>query len=237
MMQKGELLYSGKAKSLYKTDDEGLLICEFRDDTTAFDGVKHEQLQDKGRINNAISTHIMQHLADNDIPTHIHSRLSPTEIVVKRLTMLPIESVVRNVAAGSLTRRLGVAEGLILEYPLFELFLKDDELHDPMINNEQAILFGWATQDQIDAVRDCSLKINHLLVELFKEAGLTLVDAKYEFGLFNGEIILADEISPDSCRIWDIETNQKLDKDRFRHDMGDVMESYSLIAQRLGIEL
>lgn len=236
-MQKGKLLYAGKAKSLYKTDDADLLICEFRDDTTAFDGEKCEKLRNKGKINNAISTHIMKHLAEHGVKTHIHSYLSPLETVVKRLTMLPIESVVRNVAAGSLTRRLGVAEGLILEKPLCELFLKNDELHDPMINNEHAVLFGWATQDQLDEVRDCSLKINGLLVELFKEAGLTLVDAKYEFGLFNGELILADEISPDSCRIWDAETNEKLDKDRFRHDMGNVMESYALIAQRLGIQV
>jgi phosphoribosylaminoimidazole-succinocarboxamide synthase len=234
-MQKGELLYAGKAKSLYKTDDENLLICEFRDDTTAFDGEKCEKLKNKGRINNAISTHIMKFLAEHGVKTHIHSYLNPLETVVKRLTMLPIESVVRNVAAGSLTRRLGIAEGLILDYPVCEFFLKNDELHDPMINNEHAILFGWATQDQLDAVRDISLKVNSLLVDLFIEAGLTLVDAKYEFGVFDGEIILADEISPDSCRIWDMKTNEKLDKDRFRHDMGNVMESYELIAQRLGV--
>lgn len=236
-MKKGELLYSGKAKSLFKTDDEDLLICEFRDDTTAFDGVKHEKLANKGKINNAISSHIMKHLADNGVQTHIHSFLSENEIVVKRLTMLPIESVIRNVAAGSLTRRLGIAEGLILEEPLFELFLKNDELHDPMINNEHVIMFGWATQEQIDQVRTISIKINALLVDLFKQAGLTLVDAKYEFGLFDGEVILADEISPDSCRIWDVETHEKLDKDRFRHDMGNVMESYQLIAERLGVKL
>lgn len=236
-MQKGDLLYTGKAKSLYKTDDEDLLICEFRDDTTAFDGEKCEKLKNKGLVNNAISTHIMKCLANEGVSTHIHSYLSPLETVVKRLTMLPVECVVRNVAAGSLCRRLGVAEGLILEKPLFELFLKNDELHDPMINNEQAILFGWANQEQIDRMHQVSLKINSVMVELFKQAGLTLVDAKYEFGLFNGEIILADEISPDSCRIWDIETGEKLDKDRFRQDLGNVIESYEIIARRLGVEL
>jgi phosphoribosylaminoimidazole-succinocarboxamide synthase len=236
-MRKGELLYAGKAKSLYKTDDESLLICEFRDDTSAFDGEKTEKLENKGRVNNAISTHIMKHLAEQGIKTHIHSHLSPLETVVKRLDMLPVECVVRNVAAGSLCRRLGIAQGLVLETPLFELFFKDDELHDPMINNEHAVLFGWANQDQIDTMRECSLKINGALVELFKEAGLTLIDAKYEFGVFNGEIILADEISPDSCRIWDTETQEKLDKDRFRQDMGDVIASYEKIAGRLGVEL
>jgi phosphoribosylaminoimidazole-succinocarboxamide synthase len=235
-MQKGELLYSGKAKSLYKTNDHDLLICEFRDDTTAFDGEKCEKFANKGKINNAISSHIMKYLASNGIQTHIHSYLSPWETVVKRLTMIPIESVVRNIAAGSLTRRLGIAEGLILDYPLCEFFLKNDSLHDPMINDEHAILFGWATKDQLDNIQDCSLKVNSLLVKLFQEAGLTLVDAKYEFGVFNGSIMLADEISPDSCRIWDINTNEKLDKDRFRQNMGRVVESYQLIAERLGIK-
>jgi phosphoribosylaminoimidazole-succinocarboxamide synthase len=234
-MEKGVLLYKGKAKSLYKTNDENLLICEFRDDTTAFDGEKCEKLSNKGKTNNAISSHLMKHLANHGVKTHVHSYLSPSETVVKRLTMLPIESVVRNIAAGSLTRRLGVPEGLILDYPLCEFFLKNDALHDPMINNEHAILFGWATQEQLEDVRDCSLKINSLLVDLFKKAELTLVDAKYEFGLFNDEIILADEISPDSCRIWDSKTNKKLDKDRFRQNLGDVVESYQLIAERLGV--
>ena len=233
-MEKRDLLYAGKAKSLYLTDDPNLLICEFRDDTTAFDGEKKERLANKGRINNAISTHIMKRLAEAGVKTHIHAYLSDDETVVKRLTMLPVECVVRNIAAGSLCRRLGVAEGLNLENPLFELFLKNDELHDPMINHEHAILFNWASQEQIDEMREISLKINQVMVDLFKEGGLILVDAKYEFGVFEGEIILADEISPDSCRIWDEQTNEKLDKDRFRKDLGNVVESYQLIAERIG---
>lgn len=236
-MEKRDLLYAGKAKSLYLTDDPNLLICEFRDDTTAFDGEKKEKLADKGLVNNAISSFIMKRLSDAGIKTHIHSHLSATETVVKRLTMLPVECVVRNIAAGGLCRRLGVAEGLNLEKPLFELFLKNDELHDPMINNEQAIMFGWATPQQIDEMREISLKINQVLADLLREGGLILVDAKYEFGVFDGEIILADEISPDSCRIWDAETHEKLDKDRFRKDLGNVVESYQLIASRLGIQL
>lgn len=234
-VQRKTLLYAGKAKSLYETDDPNLLICEFRDDTTAFDGEKHEALANKGRVNNAISSHIMDALAAAGVATHLHERLSETEVVVKRLQMIPLECVVRNIAAGSLCRRLGIESGLNLAEPLYELFLKNDELHDPMINDHHATSFGWANQQQLDSMRIISLRINAVLRNLFSDAGLILVDAKYEFGIFGGEVVLADEISPDSCRIWDAKSHEKLDKDRFRQDMGDVVASYEKIASHLGV--
>ncbi len=236
-LEKGKELYSGKAKSLYETGDHELLITEFRDDTTAFDGVKHEKLADKGRVNNLISAHIMKKLEEAGIPTHLKSVLSPTESLVRRLTMIKIENVVRNVAAGSLCRRLGLESGLELDPPLHELFLKDDALHDPMITAEHALRFGWATDDQLMQMKSLSLKINEVLKALFADNGMILVDAKYEFGVgSDGKIYVGDEISPDSCRIWDKTTREKLDKDRFRQDLGNVVSSYQKIAKRLGIE-
>lgn len=233
-----EQIYVGKAKTMYSTDDPELLIADFRNDTTAFDGVKKAKLDDKGYVNNMISAHIMIHLAQHGIPTHFVEKLSDQQSLVRRLTMVPVECVVRNVAAGSLCRRLGIQAGRELDPPLFELFLKDDGLHDPMINREHAINFGWATVEQLDAMRELSLKINQLLQELFRNAGLILVDSKYEFGVAaDGQICLGDEISPDSCRIWDQQTHEVLDKDRFRQDMGNVIESYKEIAERLGIPL
>lgn len=235
-LEKGTLLYSGKAKSLYQTNDPGLLIVDFRDDTSAFNGVKLAQLEDKGAINNLISTHIMQQLMHAGIQTHFVEYLSPTSVVVKKLTMIPLESVVRNMAAGSLCKRLGIEGGLVLDPPLFELFLKSDALGDPMINRYHALAFGWATEDQLDRLHTLSMQINRVLKDLFAQAGLTLVDSKYEFGIDEaGEIYLADEISPDSCRIWDAETKEILDKDRFRQDLGGVVESYKQIAHRLGL--
>lgn len=235
-LEKGELLYSGKAKSLYQTNDPSLVIVEFRDDTSAFNGVKLAQLEDKGLINNLISTHIMQHLMNAGVKTHFVEYLSPTSVVVKKLKMIPLESVVRNMAAGSLCKRLGIEAGLVLDPPLFELFLKSDALSDPIINRYHALAFGWATEDQLDRLHRLSMQINHVLKDLFAQAGLTLVDSKYEFGIDEaGEIYLADEISPDSCRIWDAETKEILDKDRFRQDLGDVVDSYKKIAHQLGL--
>ncbi len=237
-VQKRELLYSGKAKSLFNTDQEDLLISEFRDDTTAFDGVKREKLANKGSVNNQINAHIMQVLQKAGVPTHFKEILSPNECVVRRLKMIPLESVIRNVAAGSLCRRLGVTSGIQLDPPLYELFLKNDELHDPLVNENHAISFGWATQAQMDRMQELTFKINEILTQLFVKAGLLLVDAKYEFGEgSDGEIYLGDEISPDSCRIWDKVTHEPLDKDRFRKDLGNVVASYQLIAEHLGIEL
>ena len=233
-----EQLYVGKAKTMYATDDPELLIADFRNDTSAFDGVKKAKLDDKGYVNNQISAFIMEHLAAGGVPTHFVEKLSSQQCVVRRLKMIPVECVVRNVAAGSLCRRLGIQAGRELDPPLFELFLKDDELHDPMVNREHALAFGWATSEQLDQMGELTLTINQLLKELLAKAGLILVDSKYEFGIASdGTMYLGDEISPDSCRIWDAKTREILDKDRFRQDMGNVIESYKEIAERLGIQL
>lgn len=234
-MEKKELLYSGKAKSLYTTSDPDVLLADFRDDTTAFDGAKHAQLTDKGEVNQAISAFIMQHLQDNGVETHFIETVSSTQCLVKKLKMLPIECVIRNIAAGSLCRRLGVEQALQLETPLFEFFLKNDELHDPLITADHALSFGWATQTQLDDMRKKTYLINEILSKLFLDAGMILVDAKYEFGLLGDQIVLGDEISPDSCRIWDSETREPLDKDRFRQEKGGVVEAYKIVMQRLGV--
>lgn len=235
-MQKKTLLYSGKAKSLYESDEPGVLIEQFRDDTTAFDGAKHEKLANKGAVNHQISTHIMQLLMAEGVPTHFIKSLNDTESAIMRLTMIPLECVVRNIAAGSLCRRLGIESGRPLSPPLFELFLKNDALHDPMVNENHVLSFGWANAQQLADMKKWTLKINEILTKTFADAGLILVDAKYEFGVdAEGKIRLGDEISPDSCRIWDAKTHEKLDKDRFRQDLGDVVASYQKIAQRLGL--
>ena len=233
-----EAIYHGKAKTMYTTDNPELLIADFRNDTSAFDGVKKAKLDDKGLVNNHISAFIMQHLANSGVPTHFVERLSAQQCVVKKLKMIPVECVVRNVTAGGLCRPLGIEEAIELKTPLFELFYKSDEFHDPMINRDHAIAFGWATKEQLDQMYDYSLKINSVLKELFANVGLILVDSKYEFGVGgDGKIYLGDEISPDSCRIWDAKTRKILDKDRFRKDMGDVIESYKQIAERLGVKI
>ena len=236
-LAKQRLLYSGKVKSMYETDNPEFLIVEFRDDTTAFDGEKHEKLARKGMINNKINAHIMQILKNVGIPTHFEILISSNESIVRRLKMIPLECVVRNIAAGSLCRRLGIKNGLRLNIPLYELFLKNDALHDPMINESHALSFGWATQAQFDRMKTLSLKINKVLFALFSSANLILIDAKYEFGVSNGEVYLGDEISPDSCRIWSVKTKEPLDKDRFRKDLGQVVESYEEIAHRLQVPL
>lgn len=237
-MQKRGLLYSGKVKSMYETDNPHFLLADFRDDTTAFDGEKHEKLANKGLINNLISAHIMRILADEGIPTHFVELLSPNESIVKKLRMIPLESVIRNIAAGSLCRRLGIESGITLATPLYEIFLKNDALHDPMVTAEHALAFGWATEAELAKMREYTFDINRVLVDLFAAAGMTLVDSKYEFGVdYTGQICLGDEISPDSCRIWDTETKRPLDKDRFRKDLGGVVEAYEEIAQRLGVKI
>ena len=236
-IEKGAQLYRGKAKTLFETDQPDVLIAEFRDDTTAFDGAKKAALKDKGVVNNRISTFIMRFLAEKGVRTHFIEKLSDTEVAVRRLKMIPLESVVRNIAAGSLCRRLGIESGLELKTPLYEIFLKNDALHDPMVSNEHALAFGWANAQQLKQMRELSLQINALLKELFAKAEMILVDAKYEFGVdAKGEMHLADEISPDSCRIWDAKTKEKLDKDRFRQDLGKVIESYEQIASRIGAD-
>ncbi len=236
-MEKREQLYTGKAKTVYATDEPDHLILHFRNDTSAFDGEKVAQLDRKGRVNNRFNAFIMERLAEAGIPTHFERLLGDEEALVKRLEMLPVECVVRNYAAGSLCRRLGVEEGLALEPPVFEFFLKNDALHDPMINESHIRTFRWATDDEVVEMKDLSLRINGILTRLFADAGLLLVDFKLEFGRFHGRLLLGDEFSPDGCRLWDAETRTRLDKDRFRQGLGGVVEAYEEVARRLGIPL
>ncbi|MFV3305633.1 phosphoribosylaminoimidazolesuccinocarboxamide synthase [Pseudomonas sp. NY15181] len=236
-MEKREELYRGKAKSVYTTDDADRLVLLFRNDTSAFDGKRIEQLDRKGMVNNKFNAFIMQKLEAAGIPTQFDALLSDNEVLVKKLAMIPVECVVRNYAAGSLVRRLGVEEGLQLTPPTFELFLKNDALGDPFINESHVQAFGWATLEQLAEMKAYSFKVNEVLSKLFDDAGLLLVDFKLEFGVFHGKIVLGDEFSPDGCRLWDKETRKKMDKDRFRQGLGDVIEAYEEVAHRLGVPL
>ncbi|MFD1384020.1 phosphoribosylaminoimidazolesuccinocarboxamide synthase [Rhodanobacter aciditrophus] len=235
-MEKRQELYAGKAKSVFRTDDPDKMVLVFRDDTSAFDGKKVEQLDRKGMVNNKFNAFIMTKLQEAGIPTHFEALLSDNESLVKRLDMMPIECVVRNVAAGSLCRRLGVEEGLELNPPTFELFLKNDALGDPMINESHVESFGWADPAHLAKAKELTYKVNDVLKALFAEGGMTLVDYKLEFGLFNGEVLLGDEFSPDGCRLWDAQTKEKLDKDRFRQGLGGVIEAYEDVGRRIGID-
>ncbi|GAA0835114.1 MULTISPECIES: phosphoribosylaminoimidazolesuccinocarboxamide synthase [Marinomonas] len=235
-MEKRQELYAGKAKSVFKTDDPDKMVLVFRDDTSAFDGKKVEQLDRKGMVNNKFNAFIMTKLQEAGIPTHFEKLLSDTECLVKCLDMMPIECVVRNVAAGSLCRRLGVEEGLALNPPTFELFLKNDALGDPMINESHVESFGWAKAEDLAKAKVLTYKVNDVLKALFAEGGMTLVDYKLEFGLYKGEVVLGDEFSPDGCRLWDSATNEKLDKDRFRQGLGGVIEAYEDVGRRIGID-
>lgn len=236
-MEKKQELYSGKAKSVFATDDANYVVLSFRDDTSAFDGEKVEQLSRKGEVNNKFNAFIMQYLADNGIPTHFEKLLNNTESLVKSMKMIPVECVVRNVASGSLVRRLGVEDGMELNPPVFEFFLKNDALHDPMINEYHIATFGWAKSEDVNKMKALTFEVNKLLKKLFADAGMILVDYKLEFGLFNGEVYLGDEFSPDGCRLWDAETRKKLDKDRFRQGLGGVIEAYEEVAKRIGVPL
>ena len=236
-MEKRDLLYTGKAKSVFATDDADHVVIVYRNDTSAFDGKRIEQLDRKGAVNNQFNAFIMDKLSAAGIATHQVKLLSPTESLVKRLHMIPVECVVRNYAAGSLVRRLGVEEGLALSPPTFELFLKNDALGDPMINEAHAVSFGWATLEQLTEMKRLSLQINDILKALFLAGDMLLVDFKLEFGVFNGQIVLGDEFSPDGCRLWDKETRKKLDKDRFRQGLGGVVEAYEEVAHRLGVTI
>lgn len=235
--KKQQLLYQGKAKSVYETDHADFLILHFRDDTSAFNGERIEQLARKGEVNNRFNAFIMQKLAEAGIETHFEQQLSPDEVLVKRLQMIPVECVVRNHAAGSLVRRLGLEEGQALIPPTYELFFKDDALGDPMVNESLSISLGWATEQQLDQMKQLTYQVNAVLQQLFDQGGLILVDFKLEFGIFHDRIVLGDEFSPDGCRIWDKQTKKKLDKDRFRQSLGDVIEAYEEVAQRLGVPL
>jgi len=236
-MKKIAELFSGKAKTVYTTEDADKLVMLFRNDTSAFDGERIEQLDRKGMVNNKFNAFIMQQLQAAGIPVHFEALLSDTESLVKRMDMIPVECVVRNYAAGSLCRRLGVEEGMELSPPVFEFFLKNDELHDPMINEFHIRSFGWAEETELKRMQELSFQVNAVLTKLFADAGMLLVDYKLEFGRFHGEIILGDEFSPDGCRLWDAKTQEKLDKDRFRQGLGGVVEAYEEVAQRIGVKL
>jgi len=237
-MEKRDELYRGKAKTVYFTDDSEKLILHFRNDTSAFDGEKIEQLERKGEVNNKFNHFIMTKLEEAGISTQVEALVSDTESLVKKLDMIPVECVVRNLAAGSLVRRLGVEEGQTLTPPVFEFFLKNDALHDPMINDYHIASFGWATENQIEQMKAITFKVNAVLKALFDDAGMLLVDYKLEFGVDKaGNIVLGDEFTPDGCRLWDKETRKKMDKDRFRQGLGSVVETYIEVAQRLGLTL
>lgn len=236
-MEKRKELYAGKAKSVYSTDDADKLILLFRNDTSAFDGETVDQLDRKGMVNNRFNAFIMELLEKQGVPNQHIKVLSDQESLVKKLEMIPVECVVRNIAAGSLCRRLDVEEGKALNPPTFELFLKNDVLHDPMINEYHVRSFGWASNAEMEEMKRLTFKVNDILKALFLDAGLLLVDFKLEFGRFDGQVILGDEFSPDGCRLWDAQTRKKMDKDRFRQGLGGVVEAYEEVAHRLGVNL
>ena len=236
-MERGVELYSGKAKSMHLTEDPERLIMEFRDDTSAFDGEKIEQLDRKGMVNNLFNAFIMTKLENAGVDTHFDKLLSGTESIVKCLDMIPVECVVRNIATGSLCKRLGIEDGLNLEPPTFEFFLKDDARHDPMINDYHIESFGWATREEVALMKQNTFQVNEILGAMFADAGMILVDFKLEFGRYDSNLVLGDEFTPDGCRVWDAETRKKLDKDRFRHGLGGVIEAYEEVALRLGVNL
>ncbi|MGK2946565.1 MAG: phosphoribosylaminoimidazolesuccinocarboxamide synthase [Candidatus Malihini olakiniferum] len=236
-MKKLAELYRGKAKTVYTTEDPDLLVLEFRNDTSAGDGARIEKFDRKGIVNNKLNYFIMSKLEEEGIQTQIVKLLSDKEVLVKKLEMVPVECVVRNRAAGSLVQRLGVEEGITLNPPLFDLFLKNDALHDPMVNESYCKTFDWVNENHLARMKELSYKANDVLIRLFDEAGVILVDFKLEFGLFKGEVILGDECSPDVSRLWDKKTLNKVDKDRFRQSMGGFIEAYEEVAHRLGVKL
>ena len=221
-----EKLYEGKAKILYNTSDPDLLVQYFKDDASAFDGKKKGTIVDKGVMNNHMSSKIFQYLEGEGIKTHFVKNLNDREMLVKKLGIIPVEVVLRNIAAGSLCKRLGIEEGRGMENPILEFFYKSDPLGDPMINECHVDVFGWATKEEVEILKSEGLKINNLMMKFFKERNIRLVDFKVEFGRHNGEVLLGDEISPDGCRLWHWDTNEKMDKDRFRFNMGNVEEKY-----------
>jgi len=234
-MEKLDLLYEGKAKRVYKTDDPRYYIIEYKDEATAFDGKKKGIIQGKGTVNNKVSAVFFQLLEENGVPTHFVELLSPTEMLVKRVEIIPLEVIVRNYAAGSISRRLGLEEGIKFDQPIVEFCYKNDELGDPMVNNYHILAMKLANEEEINALTQQALRINQILSQFLLGKNIILVDFKLEFGRTGeGDIVLADEISPDTCRFWDSATMEKLDKDRFRRDMGGVEEAYMEIARRLG---
>ncbi len=235
-MKKLDMLYEGKAKKVFSTDVEDVLIVDYKDDATAFNGVKKGTITGKGVINNKMTNYLFQMLEKKGIPTHYVEELSDRETAVKKVEIVPLEVIVRNVAAGSFSKKLGIEEGKKLLCPTLEFSYKDDALGDPMINDYYAIAIGAATKEEIDAITDMVFKINDFLVEFFGDCGIDLIDFKVEFGRYKGQVILADEISPDTCRFWDKKTHEKLDKDRFRRDLGGVEDAYNEVAKRIGLK-
>ena len=233
-MEKREQLYEGKAKKVFATDDPGVVLVSYKDDATAFNGLKKGTIEGKGAINNRVTNHLMQLLEKNGVPTHYIEELSPRETLVKHVTIVPLEVIVRNVAAGSLSKRLGLPEGTKLAKTVLEFCYKDDELGDPMVNEYHIAAMGWATEAELATICDYSLKVNQVLGDYLRDLHIELIDFKVEFGrTADGAIVLADEISPDTCRFWDTVTHEKLDKDRFRRDMGGVEDAYHEIMKRL----
>jgi phosphoribosylaminoimidazole-succinocarboxamide synthase len=238
-MKKGKKLYEGKAKIIYATTDKNLVIQYFKDDATAFNNLKKSKIEGKGVLNNRISEHILENLGQIGIKNHLVKRLNMREQIIKLVEIIPIEFIVRNVATGSITKRLGIEDGTILKEPLLEYCLKDDKLGDPLIAEEHILAFDWASKQELEKVKKMILRINDFMIGMFRAVGIRLIDFKLEFGRIktNGksDVILADEISPDTCRLWDSITDKKLDKDRFRKDLGDLIPAYTEVAKRLGI--
>ncbi|WP_251617823.1 phosphoribosylaminoimidazolesuccinocarboxamide synthase [Pumilibacter muris] len=232
---KGEQLYEGKAKKVFATSDPDIVLVSYKDDATAFNGLKKGTIIGKGVVNNRMSNHMFRQLEKAGVPTHYVEELSDRETLVKKVSIVPLEVIIRNIAAGSMSKRLGIEEGTALKCPVLEFSYKNDELGDPMINDYHAMGMGIATREEIDTIAELAFKVNAFMLDYFKKLNIDLVDFKLEFGKYHGKIILADEISPDTCRFWDSTTKEKLDKDRFRRDMGGVEEAYAEMMRRLGI--
>ncbi len=232
-MKKLEQLYEGKAKKVFKTDDPKCLIVDYKDDATAFNGEKKGQIAGKGAVNNVMSNIMFQLLEQKGVPTHYVEQLSDRETVVKAVKILPLEVIMRNISAGSFAKRYGVEEGIVFDEPTFELSYKNDDLGDPLMCESHALALKLVTEEQLEEVKKYAAIVNDTLKEFFLDKGLKLVDFKIEFGLYDGKVILADEISPDTCRLWDVETNEKMDKDRFRRDLGKIEETYAEVLRRV----
>ena len=233
-MEKREQLYEGKAKKVFATDDPNLVIVDYKDDATAFNGAKKGTIVGKGVINNKLTNYLMQVLEKEGVPTHFVEELSERETVVKKVTIVPLEVIIRNISAGSVAKRYGVEEGIVFKAPTVEFSYKSDPLDDPLLNHYHALALGLATQEEINQIIAMAFKVNDVLKRFFSEVGVTLVDFKLEFGkTSDGKLVLADEISPDTCRLWDSKTGEKLDKDRFRRDMGGVEDAYQEIMRRV----
>ena len=232
-MKKLEQLYEGKAKKVFKTDDPKCLIVDYKDDATAFNGEKKGQIVGKGVVNNTMTNIILQLLEQKGVPTHYVEQISDRETIVKAVKILPLEVITRNISAGSFAKRYGVEEGIVFDKPTIELSYKNDDLGDPLMCESHALALKLVTEEQLEKVKAYTATVNETLKEFFLDKGLKLVDFKIEFGLYDGEVILADEISPDTCRLWDVETNEKMDKDRFRRDLGKIEETYAEVLRRV----